>query len=178
MVTKHDDASWTNALADLREAPPKQSRSRSLRQSIEDAIDDVISCRQRGYMDSDIIAIFARNGIDMSLHTFRQYVRQALRAKEEQALGGKRKVARATRPQVRDAAGALSDDKPCAPVSINLGKQVETPCGAAAVAERPTPAPQPSNAKAGAISDMASKPARQAGKTAAEVLGHRFSEDV
>lgn len=178
MAAKHTNATWTKALADLREAPPKPSGARSLRQSIEDAIDDIISCRERGYTDSEIIAIFARNGVEISLHTFRQYVRQARRAKEGQALGGKRRIARATKPQVRDAEGEASDDKPCAPISIDSRKLIETPSATPAGAKGETPATQASNPKAGAISHTAAKPVRQAGKTAAEVLGHRFNEDV
>lgn len=177
MGVRHTDANWTKALADLREAPAKPVGVRSLRQAIENAIDDVISCRERGHTDSDIVAIFARNGIDMSVHTFRQYVRQARRAKDEQALGGKRKVARATKTQSRDAP---SDTPRTQGGDPSVAKTITE----VAPAEGPTDTPalpptiSPANANAGAISQTASKPPRQTGKTAAEVLGHRFNEDV
>jgi hypothetical protein len=177
MAARNSDANWTQALADLREAPVKQVGGRSLRQAIFEAIDDVISCRERGHTDSDIVAIFARNGIQISLHTFRQYVRQARRAKEEQALGGKRKVARATRPQTPDTPTDIGGAEGGQPLATNATAVV-----AFAPASLDTPAPppaiSPAPANAGAISQMASKPSRQTGKTAAEVLGHRFNEDV
>ncbi len=177
MAVRNGDANWTQALADLREAPAKPVGVRSLRQAIIEAIDDVISCRERGHTDSDIVAIFARNGIDMSLHTFRQYVRQARRAKESQALGGKRKDARATKTQSRDT---LTDTprtqggEPSAAKAILMVAPVEIP------ADTPVlpPTISSANANEGTISQTASKPPRQTGKTAAEVLGHRFNEDV
>ena len=105
MTLRHTEANWAQALADLREAPAKPRGATSLRQAIENAIDDVISCRERGHTDSDILAIFARNGIQMSLHTFRQYVRQARRAKAQQASGGKSKAARVLNAQSPDIRG-------------------------------------------------------------------------
>jgi hypothetical protein len=177
MAVRHSDANWTQALADLREAPAKQHEVRSLRQAIEDAIDDVISCRQRGHTDSDIVAIFARNGIAMSLHTFRQYVRQARRAKEEQALGGKRKVARATKAQTRDTQADMASAAGGASSAMNAIAAV-APAEDSLDTPALPPTISPANVNAGAISQMASKPLRQTGKTAAEVLGHRFNEDV
>lgn len=177
MAVRHTEAKWAQALADLREAPAKPHGARSLRQAIEEAIDDVISCRERGHTDSDIVAIFARNGIAMSLHTFRQYVRQARRAKTEQALGGKRKIARATKAQSRDMRGdapaTKGEDAPAASatnVGVPEAKGYETPAVAAATL-RPDGAAAP-------ISQTVPKPLRQLGRTAAEVLGHRFNEDV
>lgn len=177
MAVRNSDANWTQAIADLREAPAKQVGVRSLRQAIEDAIDDVISCRERGHTDSDIVAIFARNGIEMSLHTFRQYVRQARRAKEEQALGGKRKVARATKPQTRDKPTDMAGAESKEPSGIKAIAVVAPTRGAPDTPALP-PTISPENANAGAILQMASKPVKQTGKSAAEVLGHRFNEDV
>ena len=177
MAVRNSDANWTQAVADLREAPAKQVGVRSLRQAIEDAIDDVISCRERGHTDGDIVAIFARNGIEMSLHTFRQYVRQARRAKEEQALGGKRKVARATKAQSHDTPTDMAGAEGGEPSAANAIAAV-APAEACLDTTTVPPTISPSHANAGAISQMASKPARQTGKTAAEVLGHRFNEDV
>lgn len=177
MAMRNSDANWTQALADLREAPAKQVGVRSLRQAIEDAIDDVISCRERGHTDSDIVAIFARNGIVMSLHTFRQYVRQARRAKEEQALGGKTKVARVTRSQTRDMPTDMAGAKGGEPSATNAIAAI-APAEACLDTTTVPPTISPSHANSGPISQMASKPSRQIGKTAAEVLGHRFNEDV
>ena len=177
MAVRNSDANWTQAIADLRDAPAKQVGVRSLRQAIEDAIDDVISCRERGHTDSDIVAIFARNGIEMSLHTFRQYVRQARRPKEEQALGGKRKVARATKPQIHDAPNDIVGVEGGEASATNAIALAAPPHGSVETPALP-PTISPAHANAGAISQMASKPARQTGKTAAEVLGHRFNEDV
>ncbi len=177
MAMRNSDANWTQAVADLRDAPTKHVGARSLRQAIEDAIDDVISCRERGHMDSDIVAIFARNGIQMSLHTFRQYVRQARREKEEQALGGKRKVARATKAQSRDTPPDMAGAEGGEPSTTNAIAAV-APAEACLDTTTAPPTISPSHANSGAISQMASKPSRQIGKTAAEVLGHRFNEDV
>jgi hypothetical protein len=177
MAVRNSDANWTQALADLREAPAKQVGVRSLRQAIIEAIDDVISCRERGHTDSDIVAIFARNGIQMSLHTFRQYVRQARRAKDEQALGGKKKVARATRPQTPDTPTDIGGAEGGQPLATNAIAVVATAHNAPDTPALP-PATSRANANAGAISQMASKPVKQSGKSAAEVLGHRFNEDV
>ena len=177
MTQRHTEANWTQALADLREAPAKPRDAKSLKKAIEDAIDDVMSCRERGHTDSDIVAIFARNGIQISLHTFRQYVRQARRVKEEQALGVKRKPARASKAQRRDirgdaqtrnaeAAGEAHATRAEAPEAQRLDTPLELPT--ILEAER----------AAAPISQTAHRPLRQAGKTAAEVLGHRFNEDV
>ncbi len=177
MAVRNSDANWTQAVADLREAPAKQVGVRSLRQAIEDAIDDVISCRERGHTDSDIVAIFARNGIEMSLHTFRQYVRHARRAKGEQALGGKRKVARATKPQTHDTPTDTASAEGEEP-SVTKAIAIVAPAQVSPDMPALPPTISPANANAGAISQMASKPVKQTGKTAAEVLGHRFNEDV
>jgi hypothetical protein len=169
MTQRHTEANWAQALADLREAPAKPRGATSLRQAIENAIDDVVSCRERGHTDSDILAIFARNGIQMSLHTFRQYVRQARRAKAQQASGGKTKpacVLDAQSPYIRGYAQTRkvedsreTDEKrpeaPVAPPAISRAQNAATP-----------------------ISQTVAKPPGQPGKTAAEVLGHRFNEDV
>ncbi|RTL79632.1 MAG: hypothetical protein EKK29_20440 [Hyphomicrobiales bacterium] len=177
MTQKHTDANWAQALADLREAPVKPPGAKSLRQAIEAAIDDVISCRERGHTDSDIIAIFARNEVHISLHTFRQYVRQALRAKAQQASGENSKAGRvsnAQRPDIHGdapitkAEGSREADatRPEAPVE----QCVDTPVAPPAIS-RAQDALAP-------ISQAVAKPLRQTGKTAAEVLGHRFNEDV
>ncbi len=177
MTLKHTEANWAQALADLREAPIKPRGAKSLRQAIEDAIDDVISCRERGHTDSDILAIFARNGIQMSLHTFRQYVRQARRAKAQQASRGKSKAERVSHAQNADvhrdaqmikAEGSREADatRPEAPVE----QCVDTPVA--------PPALTRAQDSAAPISQTLAKPLRQTGKTAAEVLGHRFNEDV
>ena len=178
MAVRNSDANWTQAVADLREAPAKQVGVQSLRQAIEDAIDDVISCRERGHTDSDIVAIFARNGIEMSLHTFRQYVRQARRSKEEQTLGGKRKVARATKAQSRDTPTDMAGAEGGEPSVTNAIAAVAPVEACLDTTTVPPPTISPSHANSAAISQMASKPSRQIGKTAAEVLGHRFNEDV
>lgn len=177
MAGRHSEADWTQALADLREAPAKPRGAKSLRQAIEDAIDDIISCRERGHTDSDIIAIFARNGIHMSLHTFRQYVRQARRAKTEQALGGKRKPARASKAQSRD----IRDDAPTTKgQEAREARTIRVEAPKAQSFEMPAAPPMILRADdaAAPISQTVSKPLRQAEKTAAEVLGHRFNEDV
>ncbi len=177
MTLKHTEANWAQALADLREAPIKPRGAKSLRQAIEDAIDDVISCRERGHTDSDILAIFARNGIQMSLHTFRQYVRQARRAKPQQASGGRGEAARASNAHSPDISSHAQTAKaensreanatrPEAPVA----QRGDTPLAPPAILRtQDVPAP---------ISQAVTKPPRQTGKTAAEVLGHRFNEDV
>jgi hypothetical protein len=177
MVLPKSDANWTQALADLREAPPKPRVVKSLRQAIEEAIEDVISCRERGHTDSDIVAIFARNGIHMSLHTFRQYVRQARRVKAEQALGGKGKILRASRPQSR----TIRDDAPTInPINAHEAGATRAENPEAQPADTPVAPRGVSRPDAGAtpISQTAAKPLAQTGKTAAEVLGHRFNEDV
>jgi hypothetical protein len=177
MTLRHTEANWAQALADLREAPAKPPTTKSLRQAIEDAIDDVMSCRERGHTDNDILAIFARNGIRMSLHTFRQYVRQARRAKAQQASGGKSQAARISNAQSPDIRSDTQKRKaeesreadarrPEAPVA----QRVDTPLAA--------PAILPAHDAAAPISQVVAKPPRQTGKTAAEVLGHRFNEDV
>lgn len=177
MTQKHTDANWAQALADLREAPAKPRGAKSLRKAIEDAIDDVTSCRQRGHTDSDIVAIFARNGIQMSLHTFRQYVRQARRTKAQQASGERGKAAGASNahsPDIFSRAQTTKAENSCeanatmpeAPVA----QRVDTPVAPPAIL-RAQDAPAP-------ISQAVVKPPRQTGKTAAEVLGHRFDEDV
>ena len=177
MTLKHTDANWAQALADLREAPAKPPGAKSLRQAIEDAIDDVMSCRERGHADSDIVAIFARNGIKMSLHTFRQYVRQARRTKEQQASGGSGKGTRASNahsPDIFSHAQTTKAENSCeadatrpeAPVAQRLDAPV-TPPAILRAQDAPTP-----------ISQAVAKPLRQTGRTAAEVLGHRFNEDV
>ncbi len=177
MTQKHTDANWAQALADLREAPAKPRGTKSLRQAIENAIDDVISCRERGHTDSDILAILARNGIQMSLHTFRQYVRQARRAKAQQASGARDKAARASNAhspdifshaQTTKAESSREADatRPETPVEQHLDAPVTPPTiSGAQDAQAP-------------ISQAVAKPPRQTGKTAAEVLGHRFNEDV
>lgn len=177
MTLRHTEANWTQALADLREAPTKPRGAKSLRQAIEDAIDDIVSCRERGHTDSDIVAIFARNGIHMSLHTLRQYVRQARRAKTEQALGGKRKPARASKAQSRDMRGDApatrgEDAREASAIKAEApeAKSFET------LAAPPTTL-GPDGAAA-PISQTVPKPLRQLGKTSAEVLGHRFDEEV
>lgn len=177
MTLKHTDANWAQALADLRDAPIKPPGAKSLKQAIEDAIDDIISCRERGHTDSDIVTIFARNGIHMSLHTFRQYVRQARRAKTEQALGGKRKPVRATKAESRDMRG---DPPATKGEDAREASTIKTEAPEAQSLEMPAAPPTILRADgAGApISQTVSKPLRQTGKTAAEVLGHRFNEDV
>jgi hypothetical protein len=177
MALTHEDANWTQALADLREAPAKTRVARSLRQAIEDAIDDVISCRERGHTDSDIVAIFARNGIHMSLHTFRQYVQRARRVKAEQALGEKGKAVRASKAQSRDILGDAPTRNPAdareadATGSVaHEAQRVDTPAAPPAISH--------SDVAAAPISQTVAKPPTQKGKTAAEVLGHRFNEDV
>ena len=177
MAVRHTEAKWAQALADLREAPAKPRRARSLRQAIEEAIDDVISCRERGHTDSDIVAIFARNGIAMSLHTFRQYVRQAQRTKAEQALGGKRKVSRATKAQSRDMLGDAPATKG-EDASEASAIKAETPEAKSYEVPAAVPTTLRPDGAAAPISQTAPKPSRQLGKTAAEVLGHRFNEDV
>jgi hypothetical protein len=177
MALTHTDANWTQALADLREAPAKPRGAKSLRQAIIEAIDDVMSCRERGHTDSDIVAIFAQNGIHMSLHTFRQYVRQARRVKVEQALGERGKAARAPKVQSRDIRG----DTPAKnPEDARDADAVRT---VASVAQRADPLVALSttlrtNDAAAPISQSVAKPPMQTGKAAAEVLGHRFDEDV
>ena len=177
MALTHPDANLTQALADLREAPPKPRGAKSLRQAIEDAIDDVISCRERGHTDSDIVAIFARNGIHMSLHTFRQYVRQARRAKAEQALGGAGNAVRTSKAQTRDILGdaptrnpANARDADATRSVAHEAQRVDTPMAPPAISH--------SDVAATPISQTVAIPPRQTGKTAAEVLGHRFNEDV
>ena len=177
MALTHEDANWTQALADLREAPAKSRGVKSLRQAIEDAIDDVISCRERGHTDSDIVAIFARNGIHMSLHTFRQYVRQARRVKAEQALGGEGKAVRASKAQSRDILGDAPTRNPAdareagaTRMAAHEAQSVDTPMAPPAISR--------SDVAAAPISQTVVKPSTQTGKTAAEVLGHRFNEDV
>jgi hypothetical protein len=177
MTQKDTEANWAQALTDLREAPAKPRGAKSLRHAIEDAIDDVMSCRERGHTDSDIVAIFARNGIQMSLHTFRQYVRQARRTKAQQASGGRGKAARASNAhspdifshaQTTKAENSREADatRPDAPVA----QRVDTPVAPPPIL-RAQDAPAP-------ISQAVTMPPRQTGKTAAEVLGHRFNEDV
>ncbi len=177
MTQRHTEANWAQALADLREAPAKPRGAKSLRQAIEDAIDDVMSCRERGHTDSDILVIFARNGIQMSLHTFRQYVRQARRTKAQQASGGRGKAARASNGHSPDIFSHAQTTKaensreanatmPEAPVEQRRDAPVTPP---AILRAQDAPAP---------ISQAVAKPLRQTGKTAAEVLGHRFNEDV
>lgn len=177
MALTHTDANWTQAIADLREAPPKPRGAKSVRQAIEDAIDDVISCRERGHTDSDIVAIFARNGIHMSLHTFRQYVRQARRLKTEQALGGRGKAVRASTAQSRDLRSDAST-RTAAHAREEGAKQAVAP--EAQRVDRPAAplAMSRPNVAAAPISQTVAKPLTQTGKTAVEVLGHRFNEDV
>lgn len=177
MALRHTEANWTQALAELREAPAKPRGAKSLRQAIEDAIDDIISCRERGHTDSDIVAIFAQNGIHMSLHTFRQYVRQARRVKAEQALGGKTKVARASKPQRRDIRGdaQTKDAEDARKADSTRAEAPEAQCVDTPVAP---PMILRADATAAPISQTVSKPLTQTGKTAADVLGHRFNEDV
>jgi hypothetical protein len=177
MTLNHTEANWAQALADLREAPAKPCGAKSLRQAIEDAIDDVISCRERGHTDSDIVAIFARNGIQMSLHTFRQYVRQARRVKTPQASEGKSTVAGVSNAQSPDIRShtqrrntADSREGDATPADAPVEQRLETPVAPPAIL-RAQDAPAP-------ISQGVAKPLRQTGKTAAEVLGHRFNEDV
>ncbi len=177
MTQKHTDANWAQALADLREAPAKPRGAKSLRQAIENAIDDVISCRERGHTDSDILAIFARNGVHMSLHTFRQYVRQARRAKAQQASGGKTKPARVLdtqNPEIRghEQTRKAEDTREADAVRLEapVAQRVDTPVA--------PPALTRAQDAAAPISQAVAKPLRQTGKTAAEVLGHRFNEDV
>jgi hypothetical protein len=175
MAVRHSEANWTQALADLREAPAKPQGARSLRQAIQEAIEDVMSCRERGHTDSDIVAIFARNGIQMSLHTFRQYVRRARRAKAEQALGEKRKLGPASKIQTRDMRGDTPTTKGR---KAHEASAISAGAPEAQSPETKTAAPTTSPAKGAPISQNVSKPLRQTGKTAAEVLGHRFNEDV
>jgi hypothetical protein len=178
MTLRHTEANWAQALADLREAPANPRGATSLRQAIENAIDDVISCRERGHTDSDILAIFARNGVQMSLHTFRQYVRQARRAKAQQASAGKSKAARVSNAQSHDIRGDAqmikaedsSREADAARSGAPVTQRVDTPVAA--------PAILPAHGSAASISQAVAKPSRQTGKTAAEVLGHRFNEDV
>ncbi|WP_330085243.1 hypothetical protein [Methylocystis iwaonis] len=177
MALTNPDANWTQALADLREAPAKPRSGGSLRQAIIEAIDDVISCRERGHTDSDIVAIFARNGIHMSLHTFRQYVRQARRMKTEQALGGKGKAVRASKAQGHDIRGeavarntADARDADTTRTVVPEAQRAGTPVMKPAMIRTDGPAPP--------ISQTVPKPLTQTAKTAAEVLGHRFNEDV
>jgi hypothetical protein len=177
MTLRHTEANWAQALADLREAPAKPRGAKSLRQAIEDAIDDVISCRERGHTDNDILAIFARNGVQMSLHTFRQYVRQARRAKAQQASAGKSKAARVSNAQSDDIRGDAqmikaedTREADSARPEALVAQRVDTPVAA--------PAILPVHDAAAPISQAVAKPSRQTGKTAAEVLGHRFNEDV
>jgi hypothetical protein len=177
MTQRHTEANWAQALADLREAPAKPCGAKSLRQAIEHAIDDVISCRERGHTDSDILAIFARNGIQMSLHTFRQYVRQARRAKAQQASGGKSKAGRASnaqRPDIHgDAQMIKAEDSREADAT-----RPEPPVAQCVDAPVAPPTRSHAHTAAAPISQAVAKPQRQTGKTAAEVLGHRFNEDV
>ena len=177
MTLTHTDANWTQALADLREAPAKPRGAKSLKDAIRDAIDDVVSCRERGHTDTDIVAIFARNGIHMSLHTFRQYVRQARRMKAEQALGGKGKAVRASRAQSRDIHvdapmrnPADSRDADATRAVASVAQRVDIPVSPPAILRRDDAATP--------ISQTVARPLTQRGKTAAEVLGHRFNEDV
>jgi len=177
MPLTHVNANWTQALADLREAPAKPRGAKSLRQALEGAIDDIISCRERGHTDSDIVAIFAQNGIKMSLHTFRQYVRQALRVKAEQASGVKGRTAHGSKAQTRNIRGnATVTSPPEAPdvgtirAAVQEAQRTDTPVT--------TSAKSRSDGLATRISQTVVKPPVQSGKTAAEVLGHRFDEDV
>jgi len=101
----------------------------------------------------------------MSLHTFRQYVQRARRVKAEQALGEKGKAVRASKAQSRDILGDAPTRNPAdargadATGSVaHEAQRVDTP--------------------AAPISQTVAKPPTQKGKTAAEVLGHRFNEDV
>jgi hypothetical protein len=177
MALTHTEANWTQALTELREAPAKPRGAKSLRQAISEAIDDVIACRERGHSDSDIVAIFARNGVHMSLHTFRQYLRQARRVKAEQALGEKGKAVRASKAQNRDIPSDAPTRNPADALDADATRTV------ASVAQRADPLVAPPatllTADAAApISRTVAKPPMQSGKTAAEVLGHRFNEDV
>jgi hypothetical protein len=177
MTLRHTEGNWAQALADLREAPAKPRGATSLRQAIDTAIDDVISCRERGHTDSDILAIFARNGIHMSLHTFRQYVRQARRAKAQQASAGKSNAERVFNAQSPDIHGHAQTRK------VEDGREATEKRPEAPVAQRgDTPIAPPAISRAqdaaAPISQAVAKPPRQTGKTAAEVLGHRFNEDV
>jgi len=177
MTLTHTDANWTQALADLREAPAKPRGAKSLRQAIIETIDDIISCRERGHTDSDIVAIFARNGIHMSLHTFRQYVRQARRVKAEQALGGKGKAIRTSRPQNRDTRGDTTTTNRGDALGVGATRAENPETQSVDTTMAPPVIPR-KDVAAAPISRTVAKPLTQTGKTAAEVLGHRFNEDV
>jgi len=177
MTQGHAEANWAQALADMREAPAKHPGAKSLRQAIESAIDEIISCRERGHTDADILAILARNGIQMSLNTFRQYVRQARRAKARHAPEGKSKSAPISNAQTSDIRSRVhttnaevSSETDATRREAPIIKRVDRP--------EMTAARSQAHDAAAPISQAVAKPPRQTGMTAAEALGHRFDEDV
>jgi hypothetical protein len=177
MTQGHAEANWTQALAEMREAPAKPAGSKSFRQAIESAIDEIISCRERGHTDADILAILARNGIQMSLNTFRQYVRQARRAKARQAPEGKSKSAPISNAQTSDIRSRAqttnakdSRETDATRRETPVTERVDRPKMSAAISQ--------AHDAATPISQAVAKPPRQTGMTAAEALGHRFDQDV
>ncbi len=156
----NEDQNWTKALDELRNAPAKEGGNASLRTKISASIEDILAFRSKGYSDTDILEILKRNGIVTTIGTLRHYIGVAKRAQKESS-APRRSPARKS-VVVKDARRA--GEEAASTQSSGDGN------GGMAPTEGAT------NRHSGTISSEAPKPARQRGKTAAEVLGHRLDD--
>lgn len=156
----NDDVNWTRALDELRNAPAKASPNVPLKTKIAASIDEILAFRSKGYSDDDILEILKRNGVVTTIGTLRHYIGIAKRAQKGAASQRRMKSSRSSDAKdTRIAAEAAASTQ-----SSSDGNDDEKPIESG------------SRRHASAISSEASKPLRQRGKTASEVLGHRLDD--
>jgi hypothetical protein len=147
----------------LRSAPPKdQSRSRSpLRAAVLQLLPDLLAFRAKGYSDAELADVMQDNGFFIAASTLKTYIGEARAGaakvgKRPPAKAGKKTTAK-TRKKKTASAGARS-----APITVKSGSRGRN-------TQKKTPTPP---------SLLATKPLMQNGRTAKDVLGHRFDDDV
>lgn len=156
----NDDVNWTRVLDELRNAPVKAGPNANLKARIVASIDDILAFRNKGYNDIEIVEILKQNGIATTVGTLRNYIGVAKRAQKRTISQRRAKPLNhadttETRTTVEAAANTQSNS-----AAIGAGKAIESG------SRRPL----------SAISSEAPKPARQRGKPASEVLGHRLDD--
>lgn len=156
----NDDVNWTKVLDELRNAPVKAGLNANLKARIVASIDDILAFRNKGYSDIEIVEILKENGIVTTIGTLRNYIGVAKRAQKRTISQRRAKPlnhADTTEPRITVEATANTQSNSAA---NNEGNTIESG------SRRPV----------SAISSEAPKPARQRGKPASEVLGHRLDD--
>ena len=138
----------------LRSAPPKKGvRSRSpLRAAVAQLLPDLIALRAKGYNGEELAGIMRDNGFVISVRTLNKYINEAR------------------------AGSSRKRKKKAPPVAPKRTTAAQTP-KIPAIAPRPK-AEQRAKPIAVPPSLLATKPLAQTKRSAKEVLGHRFDDDL